>query len=41
MQTLTNLTAPMKLNNGVEIPGLGFGTYQTPADVTYDVVTEP
>ncbi len=40
MQTLTNLTAPMKLNNGVEIPGLGFGTYQTPADVTYDVVTE-
>lgn len=40
MQELTSLTAPMKLNNGVEIPGLGFGTYQTPADVTYDVVTE-
>lgn len=40
MQKLTSLTSPLELNNGVKIPGLGFGTYQTPADVTYDVVTK-
>lgn len=40
MQKLTSLTSPLKLSNGVEIPGLGFGTFQTPPDVTRQVVLD-
>ena len=28
----------MKLNNGVEMPALGFGVFQTPPDETRDAV---
>jgi len=40
MQKLTSLTAGLKLNNGVIIPGLGYGTYQTPPEDAYQVVSE-
>lgn len=40
MQTLTSLTAPLILSNGVKIPGLGYGTYQTPAEETYTAVSQ-
>ena len=40
MQKLTNLTAGLKLNNGVIIPGLGYGTYQTPPEDAYQAVSE-
>lgn len=37
MQKLSSLTSPLVLANGVEIPGLGYGTYQTPPEDTYKV----
>lgn len=40
MQKLSSLTSPLVLANGVEIPGLGYGTYQTPPEDTYKVVSE-
>lgn len=40
MQQITSLTSPMKLSNEVQIPGMGFGTFQTPAEVTRKVVLE-
>jgi len=40
MQKLTSLTAGLKLNNGVIIPGLGYGTYQTPPEDAYQAVSE-
>lgn len=40
MQTLTSLTAPLKLSNGVEIPGLGYGTYKSSVDEVTQAVLE-
>ena len=40
MQKLSALTAPMTLSNGVTIPGLGYGTYQTPNEETKKAVLE-
>ncbi|ARJ72277.1 aldo/keto reductase [Latilactobacillus sakei] len=40
MQKLSALTAPMALSNGVTIPGLGYGTYQTPNEETKKAVLE-
>lgn len=40
MQQITSLTSPMKLSNEVQIPGMGFGTFQTPAEITRKVVLE-
>lgn len=40
MQQITSLTSPMKLSNEVQIPGLGFGTFQTPTEITRKVVLE-
>lgn len=40
MQKLSALTAPMNLSNGVTIPGLGYGTYQTPNEETKKAVLE-
>ena len=31
-------TIDLTLNNGVEMPALGFGVFQTPPDVTADAV---
>lgn len=40
MQKLTGLTSDLKLSNGVTIPGLGYGTYQTPPEDAYRAVTD-
>ncbi|WP_172579649.1 aldo/keto reductase [Ligilactobacillus agilis] len=40
MQKLTSLTSDLKLSNGVTIPGLGYGTYQTPPEDAYRAVTD-
>lgn len=40
MQQITSLTSLMKLSNEVQIPGLGFGTFQTPTEITRKVVLE-
>ncbi|WP_302047652.1 aldo/keto reductase [Ligilactobacillus agilis] len=40
MQKLTSLTSGLKLSNGVTIPGLGYGTYQTPPEDAYRAVTD-
>ena len=40
MQKLTSLTSDLKLSNGVIIPGLGYGTYQTPPEDAYRAVTD-
>jgi diketogulonate reductase-like aldo/keto reductase len=32
------MTPTLKLNNGVEMPALGFGVFQTPPDETRDAV---
>lgn len=40
MQKLTSLTSNLKLSNGVTIPGLGYGTYQTPPEDAYRAVTD-
>ncbi len=40
MQKFTDVTSPMILNNGVEIPCVGFGTFQTPPEQTRDVVLQ-
>lgn len=40
MQKLTSLTSDLKLSNGVTIPGLGYGTYQTPPEEAYRAVTD-
>ncbi|WP_172577337.1 aldo/keto reductase [Ligilactobacillus agilis] len=40
MQKLTRLTSDLKLSNGVTIPGLGYGTYQTPPEDAYRAVTD-
>lgn len=40
MQKLTSLTSDLKLSNGVTIPGLGYGTYQTPTEDAYRAVTD-
>lgn len=40
MQKLTSLTSDLKLSNGVTIPGLGYGTYQTSPEDAYRAVTD-
>ena len=40
MQKLTSLTSDLKLSNGVTIPGLGYGTYQTPPEDAYRAITD-
>ena len=40
MQKLTSLTSDLKLSNGVTVPGLGYGTYQTPPEDAYRAVTD-
>lgn len=40
MQKLTSLTSDLKLSNEVTIPGLGYGTYQTPPEDAYRAVTD-
>ena len=37
---MTNATPTITLNNGVEMPILGFGVYQIPAEDTEQAVTE-
>jgi hypothetical protein len=32
------MTPDLKLNNGVELPALGLGVFQTPSDETRDAV---
>ena len=39
MMTLTNVNSPLTLNNGVEIPCVGYGTYKTDPAVTATAVT--
>ncbi|CAG8971775.1 hypothetical protein HYALB_00001884 [Hymenoscyphus albidus] len=39
MAALT-INSKIRMNSGYEIPRLGYGVYQTPADVTEDVVTK-
>lgn len=37
---MENLTTTFKLNNGVEMPWVGYGTYKTPVEETESVVSE-
>lgn len=37
---MDSINSPVRLENGVEMPCVGFGTFQTPADVTASVVRE-
>lgn len=37
---MKNLTTTFKLNNGVEMPWVGYGTYKTPVEETESVVSE-
>ncbi|WP_040533751.1 aldo/keto reductase [Ligilactobacillus saerimneri] len=39
MMTLTNVNSPLTLNNGVEIPCVGYGTYKTDPAATATAVT--
>lgn len=39
MMTLTNVNSPLTLNNGVEIPCVGYGTYKTNPAATATAVT--
>lgn len=36
--TVDNINSPVKLNNGITIPAVGYGTFRTPADVTEKAV---
>lgn len=36
---MENLTTTFKLNNGVEMPWVGYGTYKTPVEETESVVS--
>ena len=38
--TLTNVNSPIKLNNGVEIPCVGYGTFRTDPAVTAQAVQD-
>lgn len=36
--TVDNINSPVKLNNGITIPAVGYGTFRTPADVSEKAV---
>ena len=37
---MKNINSPVKMNNGLTIPVVGYGTFQTPPDETFRAVTE-
>ncbi|MCD7120059.1 aldo/keto reductase [Limosilactobacillus agrestis] len=39
MMNLDSINSPVKLNNGLTIPVVGYGTFRTPADVTEQAVS--
>ncbi|KRM35724.1 MULTISPECIES: aldo/keto reductase [Limosilactobacillus] len=40
MAELKNINSPLRLNNGVTIPCVGYGTFRTPADVAEQAVAD-
>lgn len=40
MAELKNINSPLRLNNGVTIPCVGYGTFRTPADVAEQTVAD-
>ena len=40
MIELTNINSKMNLNNGTQIPCVGYGTFRTPADVAEKAVAD-